>query len=110
MSLINSAMRRVLAGDESLRALDPNGLRPRSSARVPRAVRARSAANSLPASRYYSEAFAAALAAEADALAAKCELLKHDIDTVIAEEGPTPYFRKPIPDDAILPKVMRGFA
>lgn len=108
MTMITQAMRRVLSGDESTRALDPNGLRLRSSARLPRAVRARNPINPIsfasPIGKFAWQSVSAA------ALEAKCKAVITACDDQLAAEGPTPYFREPLPDDAVLPLVVRGFA
>lgn len=108
MTMITQAMRRVLSGDESIRALDPNGLRLRSSARLPRTVRARSPVNSI--------SFASPIgvlawqSVSAAALEAKCKAVIMACDEQLAAEGPTPYYREPLAEDAVLPLVVRGFA
>lgn len=104
MTLITSAMRRLLAGDEAMRALDPNGVRPRSAARVPRAIRARCAGNAVQSHQ------ACHNAVEAADLETKCARLTRDLDAVLAKEEPTPYVRDTFPADAVMPQVMRGFA
>lgn len=107
MTMITQAMRRVLAGDEATRALDPNGLRLRSSARVPRAVRARNPANGV---LYQRPAPLAGDVRAAARMKADCETLMRALDAAIGVEQPTPYVRVAVPDDAVWPQVMRGFA
>ena len=110
MSLITTAMRRVLAGDESTRALDPNGLRLRSSARLPRTIRARWPGRAIARAHLCTSqaAMAARLHERAEALVRAFEVAQRCPD--VAEDQPTPYVRETYQEDAVWPQVMRGFA
>lgn len=114
MSMITRAMRRILAADEGSRALDPNGQRLRSSARLPQAVRARHPANAVRAGIGSKRSASAPHVGLPDAIPQGASLPDALPDAIVpaAESAcePTPYVRDKVPEGAVWPQVVRGFA